>query len=405
MTIEGLSKLIKESDANMIIPLENFSGYSIAIDGDGILYSKASTAYSKEVDRINVFAEEVDMSKVRDNTFNEIIAFLANFTKYGIEPIFVMDGATPILKRQQASIVRAEKRNNVKERMAKLMKSLDGFDVLSVTPEVLAEKRKLMKQMPPFFGEWKSSLQQFLHCLGFAFAQSREEADRLCSSLVKDGVCIAVFTTDYDVLVHGAHLMLKGFTFSDGKEAFQAISLEKFLAFYEISYHMLVDLAITMGCDYNIKNKKEKIKRIGPVNALKLVRQHFYIDYFPATKEWTALDHVNCRSIFYSVVWTDLIVKYNFTLKDGKVCLDIRMLPDVRSRLTSMGLSTDACDKVINTAYNVWNVFTGTKHVFSAYRPDNFHFVKGVESRHEVAIGIPAAVTEIDEADINPLLD
>lgn len=374
MTIEDLSKLLKKSECELIIPVENFKGYAIAIDAGVLIYSKGASAYSSEVDQTNVAVEEVDMEKVKNRFFVEAINFLSNFIKNGIEPLLVFDGPTPIIKKEQASIVRGVRRDKIKTKLKDLEDKLSIIDPLLVSVELVNEKRKLMKQLPPYFGDWGDQLMQLCKHLGIMYAQSTEESDRLCAALVRDAVCIAAYTTDYDVLIHGCHLMLKGYTFMDGKESFAAISLEKFMRHNKLCYSMLVDLAITMGCDYNIKSKKDSIKRVGPVTALKLINQWKTIDKFPPIKTWSALKHTECRKIFYPIKWQDLVISSNFEFKEGKVCIDSRIDTNFRDIATSMGISVDSIDQILNSITKTLDFYYGVTHAFSPYSPFTFNF-------------------------------
>merc|ERR1712228_332529 len=84
----------------------------------------------------------------------------------------------------------------------------------------------------------------------------------------------AVATEDMDVLTFGTkkvarHLMVP----ASLKKPVLDIDLEKVLEGLELTMAQFIDMCILLGCDYC-----DSIKGVGPVSALKLVREHGSIE-------------------------------------------------------------------------------------------------------------------------------
>ena len=78
-----------------------------------------------------------------------------------------------------------------------------------------------------------------------------------------------------DTLVFGAEKLIRGFNKKNMTSSFDAgstptveITLSKILQESSLSYAQFVDFCILCGCDYT-----PKIEKIGPVNALKLIKE------------------------------------------------------------------------------------------------------------------------------------
>jgi len=281
---------------------------------------KGATAYSKVLDQTNVVLDPVDLFEVKNSMIQDIVGFLCNLIRHGLEPVMVFDGGVPRLKKLQSTVHRSEERAKRRARLEKLEQICAKLHPLAITSDVLEEKRKLMRQNLPYFPQWDPEVYAACSSLGISSVRCREESDRLCASLVRDGYCHAVYTTDYDVLIHGVTRMYNKLTVEvneDGRpeDHFQEIGLEEILNGLNLRYSGLVDLAITMGCDYNIHSKKEHIKKIGPKTALKYIREYRAIPYFPDDKDWGQLNYSGCRSMFYPVPSVSLTAECNFELK------------------------------------------------------------------------------------------
>lgn len=77
-----------------------------------------------------------------------------------------------------------------------------------------------------------------------------------------------------DTLTFNSPILLRHLTFSEARKMnISEIHLDKALAGLELTMDQFVDLCILLGCDYC-----ESIKGIGPMTALKLIKQHGNIE-------------------------------------------------------------------------------------------------------------------------------
>ena len=84
----------------------------------------------------------------------------------------------------------------------------------------------------------------------------------------------AVGTEDMDALTFGTTVLLRHLTFSEARKMpIKEFHLDKVLEGMELSMDQFVDLCILLGCDYC-----EKIRGMGPKNAIKLIQEHKTIE-------------------------------------------------------------------------------------------------------------------------------
>jgi hypothetical protein len=111
--------------------------------------------------------------------------------------------------------------------------------------------------------------------LGIPTLQAAGEAERLACALVREGYCAAVFSSDYDCLVHGAHTMITGRKATYGRKngklqiMVEVVSLAKVLKAMNLEFKRFVEVCIASGCDYNTN-----IPQIGISKVLGLMNQH-----------------------------------------------------------------------------------------------------------------------------------
>ena len=92
--------------------------------------------------------------------------------------------------------------------------------------------------------------------------------------MAKAGKVYAVGTEDMDALTFGTTVLLRHLTFSEARKMpIKEFHLDKVLEGMELSMDQFVDLCILLGCDYC-----EKIRGMGPKNAIKLIQEHKTIE-------------------------------------------------------------------------------------------------------------------------------
>ena len=180
----------------------------------------------------------------------------------GIKPVYVFDGKPPTMKSGELE-KRSEKRQ---EAEAALEKAKEEGNV----EEIDKQNRRLVKVGKNHVEDCK----QLLKLMGVPFVSAPCEAEAQCAELVKSGKVYAVGTEDMDALTFGTKILLRHLTFSEARKMpIKEFHLDKILEGFEINHDQFVDLCILLGCDYC-----EKIRGIGPKNAIKLVQEHKTIE-------------------------------------------------------------------------------------------------------------------------------
>ncbi|MEM4248535.1 MAG: hypothetical protein QXH80_04650 [Candidatus Nanoarchaeia archaeon] len=129
----------------------------------------------------------------------------------------------------------------------------------TVTEEVISESKRL------------------LEALGCPVIQAPSEGEAQCAFMCKQGKVWAAASQDYDSLMFGSPRLIRNLTISryrklpkGGKAKIhpELICLKEFLKQNKINQKQLVALSMIIGTDFN-----PKIPKIGPKNAVKIVRK------------------------------------------------------------------------------------------------------------------------------------
>lgn len=115
---------------------------------------------------------------------------------------------------------------------------------------------------------------ELLDLLGVSHFTAKGEADPAvaASTLIESEHTIYAATDDLDALAFGAKYVVLDINCI--KETVTIITLADVLEGLGISFASFVDMCILLGCDYT----SERVKGIGPVSAVKLIRQYGNIE-------------------------------------------------------------------------------------------------------------------------------
>lgn len=164
------------------------------------------------------------------------------YAKLDWRPVWVFDGAAPELKRE-----------TLQERRARRKAARQAGD------EVQGAR----------LDDWQiDEAQALLDALGIPWIQAPGEADAQLAAWTAQGRVEAAITQDYDCALFGCPSTYRNVS-KNGSRDPERIDLEEALRREEISRTQLVDASILIGTDYN-----EGIHGVGPVRALRLVREH-----------------------------------------------------------------------------------------------------------------------------------
>ena len=303
MGIKNLKKLIKQHAGGAIsdISLSSLSGKKIAIDSSILLYKYR---YHISTDNFHILG---------------FISKIIELLEFGILPVFIFDGAPPEAKKDTLC-KRNTVRENMKERINKLKEERSGLpdinvnvdefidDCEEVDPEeveVINKVKKINKEIDQLQKNilyvnknHSNEVMEMLETLGIPFLKGISEAEETCAYLQRNGLVDYVLTEDTDSLAFGAESVIFGS---------QLYSLPKILPLLEINFDQFIDLCILCGCDFTCT-----IPKIGPVNALKLIKKHRSIENI-TTLNYTipdSFDYNLARSIFKENEKYDLNIEF-----------------------------------------------------------------------------------------------
>lgn len=160
----------------------------------------------------------------------------------GLDPVWVFDGAPPDLKAE-----------TLEAREADRERAREAGDEVGATKldEVQIEEAKGL-----------------LDALGVPFFQAPGETDAQLAAWTREGAVEAGVTQDYDAALYGCPVTYR-YLKASGKRGPERVDLRARLDDASLSRTQLVDAAVLVGTDYN-----DGIHGVGPVTALKLVREH-----------------------------------------------------------------------------------------------------------------------------------
>jgi len=257
MGILGLSKLIADVAPHAIKEneIKNYFGRKVAIDASMSLYQFLIAVRSEGNQLTNAEGETTSHLM---GTFYRTIRMVAN----GIKPVYVFDGKPPKMKSGEL-----EKRT---EKRADAEKALEKAKEVGDAEEVDKQSRRLVKVGKSHVEDCK----KLLGLMGMPYVHAPCEAEAQCAELVKSGKVYAVGTEDMDALTFGSTVLLRHLTMSEARKMpIKEFYYDKILEGFEMDRDQFIDLCIMLGCDYC-----EKIRGIGPKNAIKLIQEHKSIE-------------------------------------------------------------------------------------------------------------------------------
>ena len=244
------------------VKLEDLSGKTIAIDAYNALY------------QFLAIIRQPDGTPLKD-TSGKITSHLSglfyrtsNLVEMGIKPVYVFDGAPPMLKRAEIA-----RRRQVKvEAAVHYEKAVARGDM--VKARMLAQATTSMKDY------MEDDATRLLSLRGLPCVQAPSEGEAQAAYLTKRGDADYCASQDYDSLLFGAPKLLRNVTISGrrklpSKNVYvdvvpELVELAKVLRECGITHEQLIDVGILIGTDFN----PDGIKGLGPKTALKLIKQH-----------------------------------------------------------------------------------------------------------------------------------
>lgn len=270
MGIKGLNAIISEHVPSAVrkSDIKAFFGRKVCIDASMSLYQFLIAV--RQQDGAQLSTESGETTSHLMGMFYRTLRMIDN----GIKPCYVFDGKPPILKAHELG-KRADKRESTEKKLAEAIDQA----------EKMKQERRLVKVLP----EHNKEAQYLLQLMGIPFIVAPCEAEAQCAELAKAGKVYAAASEDMDTLCYRTPYLLRHLTFSEAKkEPIHEIDTELVLQGLELTQEQFIDLGIMLGCDYC-----ESIRGIGPVTALKLIKEYGslekiveYIESGQANNKW-----------------------------------------------------------------------------------------------------------------------
>jgi flap endonuclease-1 len=299
MGIKSINEFLKEKSptAYIIDTLSKFGGYRIAIDGYNYLYTIMCSANKSVIYKTTDLLADIPREPIVNKARHMLIIFILQFMANGIIPVFVWDG-TPLEEKKECKIKRKKDKDDVIEKISILKSKLEMQGPLFRSKQDMDKLRQHLSQCNSLQPGEVEHFQELVSSLGFPSLRAEFEGEQLCSSLAREGLVAGVWSTDTDNYALGTPILISGFDSydSDGNVLVEITDLRQVLKDMDKSHNFLVDLCIMCGCDFN-----QRIPRIGPANAFKLLEKHGSLDMVienEKDKPTHMLKHDVCRRLF-----------------------------------------------------------------------------------------------------------
>jgi len=185
-----------------------------------------------------------------------IVQGLPKLLEGDVTPVFVFDGGVTELKTEEV----AERREQRERYEAELEAAREREDASAAEISTLESRTQRLTDVI------QETSRELLELLDVPVIEAPAEGEAQAAHMARRGDVDYVGTEDYDALLLGAPLTLRGLTSKGDPEL---MDFEATLADHDLTWEQLVDVAILMGTDFN-----EGVSGVGPKTAVKLVREH-----------------------------------------------------------------------------------------------------------------------------------
>lgn len=251
MGIKDLSKIIKKyaPDSIKTVPISNYKYKVLTIDASIYLYQY----------------------KYREKNFiNGILNQSLILLKNNITPFYIFDGKPPKEKKDTLK-GRSDRKKENQTKIDDLNSSLMNVNTIQEIEDIQNEIKKIKRNMIYVRSQDKKDCMTLLKTLGIPHMVANGEAEILCSRICEQKLAFGCVSEDSDILPNGSPFLIRDFRLH--QKYVQEYNKEELLDTLNITHEQFVDFCIMCGCDY-----VDRIKGIGPVNALKLIRKYKNIE-------------------------------------------------------------------------------------------------------------------------------
>jgi len=246
--------------------LEELSGKTFAVDAYNALYQFLA------IIRGPTGAPLMDRQGRVTSHLSGLLYRTTNLAERGIRLVYVFDGIPPTLKEVEIKRRRAIKEEAVIKYEAALAKGH------------VEEARRYAQATASLKDMMVDDAIKLLTHLGVPYVQAPSEGEAQAAYMAARGDVWAAVSQDFDSLLFGANRLIRNLAISGRRklplrEAYvqvdpETVLMEDALRDLRLTREQLVDLGILIGTDFN----PDGFKGIGPKTALKLIREHQFIE-------------------------------------------------------------------------------------------------------------------------------
>ncbi|MBI5332547.1 MAG: flap endonuclease-1 [Candidatus Aenigmarchaeota archaeon] len=202
-----------------------------------------------------------------------------NLLEAGAKLIYVFDGEPPHFKKKEI------------ERRRELKKEAEIKRQEAIRDNRPEDALKYAKRTAVLDKDMIETAKELLTAMGICVIQAPSEGEAMASYIVKENQAWCIGSQDFDSLLYGATRIARNLSISS-KRKYQKteyttpepelLLLSDILESLEINQEQLITLGILIGTDYNIGG----VKGLGPVKALKLIKEKKTFEQTMKSVEW-----------------------------------------------------------------------------------------------------------------------
>jgi flap endonuclease-1 len=257
------------------VTLAELKGKTIALDGDFFIYKAMHGSTTGDA------FTATDIGK-------RISQWLTLASDAGIRTIFVTTGGmVPIEKINHCEVQRKRKRDQQQTRIDIIQSHLET-KILDQGEEILLQDQlcRMRDGIRKVNRSMSSDVVQYLRTHGFDCRVGVSEADFLLVLLAENGSCDMVATDDADIIVSGAHTVIRDLVklLLRTSQTGRLYHRKDILSHLKLTSMQFVQLGVLMSCDY-----QPPLKNVGPVTALRMIRTYGSVDKFLESSEFNTV--------------------------------------------------------------------------------------------------------------------
>lgn len=300
MGIKDFNKILKKysPDAIQKLPVSNLKGYRVAVDGPLWVHSNLSICQKDMIMKMGDPLLQIDREILMFKLEQAMLRFMITWCYKGVTLVWVWDGESLPEKTTYTRKKRDNAKENIKDKIQELRIKIENMHILTRSPVDISNFKNLLCQDVNISRIEMDQLASFVNKIGFPSLIAKNDSEKLCAALAKEGYVAGVWSTDTDTYTFGAPMLIIGWggVNSEGEATLEVVYKALILHYLKLNEQEFVDMCIMCGCDFNLN-----IPRVGPVEVYKLITKNRCIEQAKIsnpTLPWEDLNHERCREIF-----------------------------------------------------------------------------------------------------------